>query len=49
MIGRRNSVAIQLLWWTVGLVILLEGRGHSAAVWRECTIPATLAFWPGFA
>jgi hypothetical protein len=25
MIGRRTSVAIQILWWTVGLVILLEG------------------------
>lgn len=25
MIGRRTSVAIRILWWTVGLVILLEG------------------------
>ena len=25
MIGRRTSVAIRILWWTVGLVIFLEG------------------------
>jgi hypothetical protein len=25
MIGRRTTVAIRILWWTVGLVILLEG------------------------
>lgn len=25
MIGRRTGVALRILWWTVGLVILLEG------------------------
>ena len=35
MIGRRTSVAIRILWWTVGLVILLEGsRTFSGSLTR---------------
>jgi hypothetical protein len=35
MIGRRTSVAIRILWWTAGLVILLEGsRTFSGSLTR---------------
>ena len=35
MIGRRTSVAIRILWWTVGLVILQEGsRTFSGSLTR---------------